>query len=85
MAEVAGSNPADPSFFLESATLEPSIEAFSNTKIMAKKKHNKDKKLHNFNEKFATLTSSIYPGKKRLTFTRKMIRFSMENNKSVYQ
>ena len=40
-----------PSFFCRSATLEPSIEAFSNTRIMVKKKHNEDKKLHNFDEK----------------------------------
>ena len=40
-----------PSLFLESATLEPSIEAFSDTRIMAKKKHKKDKKLHNSDEK----------------------------------
>ena len=40
-----------PSFFLESHTFEPSIEAFSDTRIMAEKKHNKDKKLHNFDEK----------------------------------
>jgi hypothetical protein len=36
-----------PSFFLESATLELSIAAFSDTRVMAKKKHKKDKKLHN--------------------------------------
>ncbi|MGA7077041.1 MAG: hypothetical protein WBZ42_10965 [Halobacteriota archaeon] len=36
-----------PSFFLESATLEPSIGLLSDTRIMAKKKHTKDKKLHN--------------------------------------
>ena len=39
-----------PSFFLESHTFEPSIEAFSDTRIMAEKKHNKDKKLHNSHE-----------------------------------
>jgi hypothetical protein len=39
-----------PSFFLESATLEPSNGAFSDTRIMAQKKH-KDKKLHNSDEK----------------------------------
>jgi hypothetical protein len=40
-----------PSFFLQSHTFEPSIEAFSDTRIMAEKKHNKDKKLHNSDEK----------------------------------
>src|SRR5665647_1096114 len=40
-----------PSFFLQSDTLETSIGAFSDTRIMAKKKHNKDKKLYNFDEK----------------------------------
>jgi hypothetical protein len=39
-----------PSFFLTSDILKPSIEGFSDTRIMAKKKHNKDKKLHNSNE-----------------------------------
>ena len=39
-----------PSFFLQSHTFEPSIEAFSDTRIMAEKKHNKDKKLHNSHE-----------------------------------
>ena len=39
-----------PLFFLQTATLEPSIKAFSDTRIMAKKKHKKDKKLHNFGE-----------------------------------
>src|SRR5664279_3690757 len=29
-----------PSFFLQSHTFEPSIEAFSDTRIMAEKKHN---------------------------------------------
>jgi len=33
--------------FLKSVTLEPSIEAFSDTTITMKKKHNKDKKVHN--------------------------------------
>ncbi|HEY5140381.1 MAG TPA: hypothetical protein VIJ25_13860 [Methylococcales bacterium] len=40
-----------PSFFLQSDTLETSIGAFSDTRIMAKKKHKKDKKLYNFDEK----------------------------------
>ena len=40
-----------PSFFCESATLEPFIETFSDTRIVAKKQHNKDKKLHNSDEK----------------------------------
>ena len=35
------------SFFLQSATLEPFIGLLSDTRNMAKKKHNKDKKLHN--------------------------------------
>jgi glycosyltransferase involved in cell wall biosynthesis len=44
-----------PSFFLESAKLEPSNGAFSDTRIMAQKKHNKDKKLHNSDEKLHNL------------------------------
>src|SRR5665647_3546905 len=40
-----------PSFFLKSATLEPSIGGLSDTRIMAEKKHNKDEKLHNSDEK----------------------------------
>gem|GEM_PF-4037175 len=40
-----------PSFFYQSATLEPSIEAFSLARIMTRNKHNKDKKLHNSDEK----------------------------------
>jgi hypothetical protein len=36
---------------LESAVLEPSIEAFSLARIMMRNKHNKDKKLHNSDEK----------------------------------
>jgi len=51
MAEVAGSTRPISSFFLKSATLEPSNGAFSDTRIMVQKKHNKDKKLHNFDEK----------------------------------
>ena len=42
---------ASPSFVLQSATLEPSIEAFSVARIMTRNKHNKDKKLHNSDEK----------------------------------
>ena len=40
-----------PSFFLQSDTLEPSIEAFSLARIMTRNKHTKDKKLHNSDEK----------------------------------
>ena len=36
-----------PSFFLQSVTLKLSVEAFSDRTIMVKKKHNKDKKVHN--------------------------------------
>ena len=39
-----------PLFFCQSATLEPSIEVFSATMIMARNKHNKEKKLHNSDE-----------------------------------
>jgi hypothetical protein len=42
---------ASPSFVLQSATLELSIEAFSVARIMTRNKHNKDKKLHNSDEK----------------------------------
>jgi hypothetical protein len=35
---------AENRFFLQSDTLETSIRAFSDTRIMEKKKHNKDKK-----------------------------------------
>jgi hypothetical protein len=45
--EKGGKGVACASIFLESATLELSIEAFSDTRVMAKKKHKKDKKLHN--------------------------------------
>jgi hypothetical protein len=38
---------SSPSLFLQTAALEPSINVFSDTRIMAKKRHNKDKKLHN--------------------------------------
>jgi hypothetical protein len=37
--------------FFQSVIQEPSIEGFSDARIMAKKRHNKDKKLHNFEEK----------------------------------
>ena len=50
-AEVAGSNPAEPIFFFQSVALEPFIEGFSDSRIMAKKKHNEEKKLHNSHEK----------------------------------
>ncbi|MEI7826771.1 MAG: hypothetical protein WCI87_03115 [Euryarchaeota archaeon] len=39
-----------PSFFLQSEALKLAIEAFSDTRIMVKKKHNSDEKLHNSNE-----------------------------------
>jgi hypothetical protein len=38
-------------FFYQSATLGPSVEAFSLARIMTRNKHNKDKKLHNSDEK----------------------------------
>ncbi len=34
-------------FFFQSDTLTASVEAFSDARIMARNKHNKDKKLHN--------------------------------------
>jgi hypothetical protein len=39
------------SFFLQSATLEPFIGLLSDTRNMAKKKHNSEEKLHNSEEK----------------------------------
>ncbi len=36
-----------PSFFCESDTLAPSVEAFSPARIMTRNTHKKDKKLHN--------------------------------------
>jgi hypothetical protein len=47
MAEVVGSNPAEPIVLLESATLDPSIEALSDARVMAKKSAKRIKKLHN--------------------------------------
>jgi hypothetical protein len=58
MAEVAGSNPAEP-IFLQSATLEPFIGLLSDTRNMAKKKHNKDKRCTTLKKSCTTLTSSI--------------------------
>ena len=42
--------PSQLSFF-QSVALEPFIEGFSDSRIMAKKKHNEEKKLHNSHEK----------------------------------
>jgi hypothetical protein len=39
-----------PSFFLQSEVLEPSIGPLLDTRIMARKKHDEDKKLHNSRE-----------------------------------
>ena len=40
-----------PLSFFQSVALEPFIEGFSDSRIMAKKKHDEEKKLHNSHEK----------------------------------
>jgi len=57
-AEVAGSNPAEPLFFYQSATLKSSIETFSLARIMTKDKHNKDKNCTTLRIKIAQLSQA---------------------------